>query len=192
MQRSLLRRLAAITLLMAVGLWGAPALSKGPKDNAELHAATRDLARLIGDSLESLLPDPLPAPLYVRWKPVDGWSSDEGALVYFSLEGRGGSNGYSLYVAYFQKLDELQQAGPGRKGKAHTFRLIDFAQIGGRMWRSIEWEKARVAGSAVTIPTVPWLESDPGCCPTGTGAIRIQLDKPGRLRVTDIPVKPVQ
>lgn len=188
-----IRFLAAAFILTTV-LWGAaPALSKGPKDDAELTALTRSLFSLISDPLEVEVV--ISAPLYVRWTPIDPYSSNEGALMFFSLEGRGGGNGHTLYAAYFQKLsmqNYIEEELREKKGEWNTFRFVDFVRIGGRGWRGVEWEQAKLTGKSAVIPTTPWVQDDPGCCPSGTGTIRIQLDKSGRLQVTDIPVRPAQ
>lgn len=163
------------------------ASAQTPKDDAELHAATRQLATTIRDAFEEIYL--LPAPLYVEWPDKAGRPRQKGALVLFSLEGRNGGNSYSFYIAHYQHrpLDEV--ARDTIKREWMNYRLTDFAQVGGKFWQSLTWDSAATTDDGIVVPTQPWLRNDAGCCPTGRGAIRLDIDHNGRLSVTDVPVQ---
>ena len=41
----------------------------------------------------------------------------------------------------------------------------------------------------VKIEMQDWRRGDAGCCPTGKGGIQLDIDRRGRLAVTEIPLK---
>jgi len=178
-------RVALIALALLASAFDSSARAQTPKDDAELHAATRQLAGTIGDAFEELYL--LSAPLHVDWPDKAGGSREKGVLVLFSLEGRNGGNSYSFYIAHYQNrpLDEVARGSLKREWK--NYRLTDFVQGGGKFWRSLDWDDAKATENGVVIPTQYWQRGDAGCCPTGRGAIRLDVDRHGRLGTTDIP-----
>ena len=180
-----MQRVVLIALMLLMAGFSLPASAQSMKDDAELHAATRQLAVTIGDAFEVL--HLLPAPLYVDWPDKAGRPRDKGALVLFSLEGRNGGNSHSLYIAHYQRRPLDEAARGDLKREWMNYRLTDFVQVGGKFWRSLTWEVAQATPKGFVIPTQYWQRGDAGCCPTGKGAIRLDIDRRGRLRVTDIP-----
>lgn len=178
-----MRRLILPVLLGLCLGWPVPAAAQAAqtnKDNAELRAMTRQLAAIIRDSFETIYL--LSTPLHVDWPARDGRERDSGALVFFSLEGRAGSNGSMVYMAYFQS-DRLETDPEDLKRPWKNYRLADFIRIADH---APEWDQAQVTAEGVVIPTKTWRETDPHCCPTGKGAIRVDVDALGRMTVTDI------
>ena len=176
-----MRRLILTVLLSACLGWPLQAATKTSKDDANLLAQTRQLAAAMRDSFEDInLHSP---PLHVDWPAKNGRERGSGAFVFFSLEGRGGSNASMIYAAYFQ-YDPFDGDPEDLKRPWKNYRLTDFIQI---VDHAPEWRRAQVTADGVVIPTKTWRENDPHCCPTGEGAIRIDIDPYGRMTVVNIP-----
>jgi hypothetical protein len=104
---------------------------KAPK---ALMAQVQRLAELLRDAHATYYAD---FTLAQRVRPRGG---DELALVVFSIEGFGGGNGHTQYLAAFT---------PNRReqGEEH-FTLIDVIPIGGKGWRAIPALEAKVTRAA--------------------------------------------
>jgi hypothetical protein len=179
-----MRQAALIVLVLLAAGVGLPGQAQTATDDAELHATTRQLAATISDAFESLYL--LPAPLYVDWPARDDRPHSRGALVLFSLEGRNGGNSYSFYIAHFEHRALDEAARGDLKRDWMNYRLTDFIQVGEKFWRTLSWESARLTAEGVVIATQPWQRGDAGCCPTGKGAIRLDIDRRGRLSIVDL------
>jgi len=62
----------------------------------ELRKATAEVGRLVQDGFESLN---VGSVIFVTFGAADRWASEKGALIPFSMEGRGVSNYFAEYIA---------------------------------------------------------------------------------------------
>ena len=84
------------------------------------------------------------------------------AAVLFSIEGFAETNDHNEYLAFFSGV------APAHEGKAppKRFQLLAFTQIGGRSWRSFEYESAALGESRVTVSGKAYGDDDAACCPS--------------------------
>jgi hypothetical protein len=176
------RVLVAVGLAVALTLpaWGAP-------QDKELEKGTKALAGLVADSLAEVT---IGKPIHVSFRPLEPGSTPKGALVPFFVSGRHATNDAAEYVAYFHEMPEADQyeldlLKTGKLPLKH-FMLVDFREVGGRMWQSVDWSTAKSVGHTLVVKTATWKESDSACCPTGEGAIEISLDDDIRMRVKEV------
>jgi hypothetical protein len=128
----MLRTLLIILFLLSGSITAsaAPTQSKAPK---QLLAQVQRLAELLRDSHAVLYPE---ATLVQVAKKADG---EELGLVIFTVEGWGGGNMHTQYIAAFT-------TDTNEKGQKH-FMLIDVIPIGGKGWRGIQSLNARISQS---------------------------------------------
>ncbi len=90
-------------------------------------------------------------------------------VVFFTLEGFGGGNNYTFYIAAFQLL--------AWTGKPDRYQLLGVDQIGGNGWRSIDADHPRISGECVTLATEDYVPGDPMSHPTvgGTATYCLRL-----------------
>ena len=125
----MIRNLLAILICLAnASAFSAPAPVKAPKS---LVAQVTRLTELLRDSYAVGYPD---ATMVQIIKRKDG---DVLALTVFTVEGFGGGNNHTQYLAVFSSDDSVS-------GEAH-FMLMDVIPIGGKGWRGVESLKARVS-----------------------------------------------
>jgi hypothetical protein len=178
-----------------VALLPSPGRADPTSDGRELRAATLELAHLVADNFaEHVLADPANAsaigePIPFVWG--DASHPDDlrdGVLVPFTIIPVLSSYD-AEYVAAFRRLSPSALAAGSAAGLATDkhFVLTDFAKVGGKMWRVVDWPKAAIQAHGVTVPTAPWRPQDPGCCATGKAALRITIDERGRLQFDDLP-----
>jgi hypothetical protein len=173
-------------VLVAVGLTVALSLPTwaGTSQDKELEAGTKALAGLVADRLAEVV---IGEAIHVTFGPLDPGSTTSGALVPFFVSGQHATNDSAEYVAYFHEMPEADEYErnllKSRKLAAKHYMLVDFQQVGGRMWQAVDWSSAKAAGAKLVVKTATWKNSDPACCPTGEGAIEITLGDDLRLKV---------
>ena len=125
----MIHRLLFLVLCVVTGslVSAAPASIKAPKP---LLAQVQRLTELLRDSYAVGYPDATMVQL------VRGREGEELALVVFTVEGFGGGNNHTQYLAAFTpETDE--------KGKQH-FSLIDVMPVAGKGWRGVMNLNAKV------------------------------------------------
>ena len=117
-------RRAGIVLLLAFCLGGhLRAAAQTATDNADLQAATRQLAGTVSDPFEQASVSP---PLHVDWPARADRPARAGALVPFRLEGRYGGNSYFFYIAHFERRGFEEIGRDGQRREWHRYFLTDF------------------------------------------------------------------
>ncbi|ABE47073.1 hypothetical protein [Polaromonas sp. JS666] len=116
-------------LLMALALALHPAHAAAPPAPKALIEQVERLTQLLKDSHAVGYP---PATMvqnvkFTRYR--------EGAIVVFNIEGFGGGNNHSQYLALFE-VDSDDKTNP-------YYTLLDFVHIGGKGWRGVEELNAR-------------------------------------------------
>jgi len=89
-------------------------------------------------------------------------SDREDAIALFSIEGFYGGNGHAEYLVFFQSVEQNQV--PNQKPR--PFRLVAVTQIGGRSWRSFDWENIKFGPGFVTLNGEKYGPDDAACCPS--------------------------
>ena len=95
----------------------------------------------------------------VRFGHLFGNESND-AVAFFSIEGFGGSNYHAEYLAIFESVPNERANGK----RTHPYRLVAVSKIGGRGWRTFDWESSALKSESVTVSGKQWLDNDPGCC----------------------------
>lgn len=130
-----IRRLFAAAAVCLMASAAAPAAPvKAAKPPKALMTQVQRLAELLRDAQATYYAD------FTMVQRVPPQGGDELALVVFSIEGFGGGNGHTQYLAAFTPSRAEQ-------GEAH-FTLIDVIPIGGKGWRGIPTLDARVTRAA--------------------------------------------
>jgi len=144
-----------MSVLLACAAASAAEPSKA--ERRELERALAQLVTLLSDGYAQAYPD-YRALRVGHLFPHDALD----AVALFSIEGFAGTNDHNEYLAYFSGV------APVREGKAppKRFQLLAFAQIGGRAWRSFEYESATLGASSVTVAGKAYGENDASCCPS--------------------------
>ena len=134
------------------------ACSAGASDVAAPAPVRRAPVDAAVTALVSQLVDPQ-ASEYRAARRVHSMPGHEGvALAFFTVEGFGGGNNDTFYLAAFQR-----QAGTGA---SRRYRLLGVDQIGGGGWRFVDTDRIDVAGDCVTLDTKGFAAGDPMSHPT--------------------------
>lgn|GEM_PF-4566297 len=145
---------------------------------AQLISRVDNLLALISDRFEV---DTQREYLPVNVAPRDRWMDESGYLVFLTIEGRGGSNTFRQWAAWFAlTTDEIADL-QGERPKQQYF-LVDVVEVGGKFERAFEFSEAVQKGVVVEIPFSLWTPQDPGCCPTGKGIGHLKFQQ-GQLFV---------
>ena len=144
-----------LSLLLACGF--AVAAEPSPAERHELEGELARLVSLLSDGYAKAYPE-YRAISVGHLFPHEG----NGAAVLFSIEGYAGTNDHNEYLAYFSGVAPVHAGKPPPK----RFQLLAFSQIGGRSWRSYDYETLALGASAVTIRGNAYGEADPACCPS--------------------------
>jgi hypothetical protein len=160
---------AALCLLACTLAAAAPPSSSAPK---ALLAQVQRLAELLRDSQAVYYPG---ATLLQRVRLPDGEAL---VLAVFTVEGFGGGNGHTQYLAAFT---------PDRDGQGpEHFMLIDVMPIGGKGWRGVSKLDARVSRlpeggeTRISFDALEVADGDAPNFPTHKATVQIVL-KAGRL-----------
>lgn len=168
-------KLIGFLLLLFTSSFSALAENSEPK---ELIADANKLSSLLSDRFET---ETQRKYLKVEFEPRDRWAAESSYLVFISFEGRGGSNNFTQWVALFSSTSGDLPALESERSK-NKYYLVAISEIGGKMWRGMEINKAAQKGAVVEIPFMFWKDGDPGCCPSGEGSGRIRFQD-GKLFV---------
>jgi hypothetical protein len=122
----------ALCLVLSMPALAAPVKAAPPPK--ALMAQVQRLAELLRDAQATYYAD------FTMVQRVPPQGGDELVLVVFSIEGFGGGNGHTQYLAAFTPSRAEQ-------GEAH-YTLVDVIPIGGKGWRGIEKLDARVTRAA--------------------------------------------
>ena len=93
------------------------------------------------------------------------------AVALFSVEGFGGGNLHEEYLAVFAPVESADIDGH----KTQPYRLLAVQKIGGRGWRTFDWDGARFAPGSVHLIGKQWKAADPGCCPSAPVAVTFRI-----------------
>jgi hypothetical protein len=106
-----------------------------------------------------------------RIHPMPGKEGVE--LAFFTIEGFGGGNNYTFYLAAFESA--------GGNAASGRYQLLGMEQIGGNAWRFVDIERFRTDAECITLDTKNYAPGDPMSHPTiaGTASYCLQL-YPGR------------
>lgn len=98
----------------------------------------------------------------------------EAAVSLFSVEGFQGGNLHAEYLAIFEPVEATEIEGKRTK----PYRLLAVRKIGGRGWRTFDWESIQIAHGAVVLKGQKWKAEDAGCCPSApiTAIFRLRGD----------------
>ena len=102
----------------------------------------------------------------------------QSVIVFFTIEGQGGGgNLYMHYLAVFSCLNY------GVDHRGYRPSLVDYRTIGGKLWREIQTETAKIRGKGQTliieVDTLEYKKNDPATDPT--------LRNKTRFVVTTVP-----
>jgi hypothetical protein len=95
----------------------------------------------------------------------------ESAVALFSVEGFLGGNLHEEYLAVFEPVEAADIDGH----KTNPYRLLAVQKIGGRGWRTFDWDTAQFARGSVRLKGQSWKAQDPGCCPSAPISVTFKL-----------------
>lgn len=134
------------------GLWLVLALAGsargGEPDLTTLHENVDTLATLLGDGIAK----EFRAARHVLFTIVeDGYVPTRHAdlaMVFFTLGGIGGSNGYSTFLAVFRQVD----SAPNPNRTPRPWRLVAVTRAAGKGFRDLRLDEAFIRGATVEVP----------------------------------------
>lgn len=101
-------------------------------------------------------------------------------LVFFTVEGFTGGNNYTFYLAVFEPSWKPEQSKEGKPLHSVSitpkYRLVGYSSVGGKGWRSVDFEKITVEKKQITLQTKEYASNDPMCCPSKTGTARYRIE----------------
>lgn len=163
-----------ILILILVMSCCSPALGKTPVPH-ELMASANGFSAVISDGFEVEVQRKY---MKVHIGAKDQWDAKSSYLVFISFEGRGGSNTFIQWAGLFSSTSKeifSEEYIAMNTHKFNKFYLIDFIEIGRKMWRVLDVDEAVEKTAVIKIPYTFWAPNDPGCCPSGKGFIHIQF-----------------
>ena len=98
-------------------------------------------------------------------------SDGDAAVALFSVEGFQGGNLHEEYLAVFEPVEAADIDGK----KTNPYRLLVVRKIGGRGWRTFDWDTAQFARGSVRLKGKQWKAQDPGCCPSAPIAVTFRV-----------------
>ena len=98
----------------------------------------------------------------------------DAAVALFSVEGFEGGNLHEEYLAVFEPVEGAEIDGR----KTNPYRLLAAQKIGGRGWRTFDWDTVQIARGSIVLKGKKWTAADPGCCPSAaiTATFRVRDD----------------
>jgi hypothetical protein len=165
--RGNLRLIQCIAIvLLFVGSTPASAAEK------KVHIATDSLVRLLVDS---------DAVEYRKARRIhyDKNNADM-AAVFFTIENFNRGNNYTFYLAVFEaswKSDpEKEDTQQRNSANISKYRLVGYSPIGGKGWRSIDFNKVTIEKRQITLQTKEYVGDDPMCCPSKIGTVVYRIE----------------
>lgn len=111
--------------------------------------------------------------------------------VFFTMEGFGGGNSYQFYLALLAPAYPLEDASlespPTTKKVPVKYRLVSNAQVGGKGWRHIDFEKIMRTQNGVVIQAQEYAPNDPTCCPSKAVKVEYILEHGSLIEVRPTP-----
>lgn len=100
------------------------------------------------------------------------------AAALFSIEGFGGGNMHFEYLAVFDFVepDGIVEPDELASQRAKRLRLVAVSTVGGKMWRTLDYESMRIDGEQLVVPGKSWMPGDPGCCASDPISLTFRLD----------------
>lgn len=98
-------------------------------------------------------------------------SNGDVAVALFSVEGFLGGNLHEEYLAVFEPVEAADIDGR----KTNPYRLLAVQKIGGRGWRTFDWDTVQFARGSVRLKGKQWKAQDPGCCPSAPIAVTFRI-----------------
>jgi hypothetical protein len=95
----------------------------------------------------------------------------QAAVALFGVEGFLGGNLHEEYLAVFEPVESADVDGH----KTNPYRLLAVQKIGGRGWRTFDWDTAQFARGSVRLQGKSWKATDPGCCPSAPVAVTFRV-----------------
>ncbi|TAL22475.1 MAG: hypothetical protein EPN94_11090 [Nitrospirae bacterium] len=148
-----------LTVFLFLLLFPIRAFANEKTPNDEINAKVTQLAAMMGDSYSHEYPDYRGIQI-LRNKKEDTIV----AVAVFTIEGLGGGNNYTQYMAVFSALSEASEGHPKRMS------LLDVMAVGGKGVRGIEFKNIRIeqlkGDIIITVPTAEYGPQDAMCCPS--------------------------
>jgi hypothetical protein len=154
-------------LILAAVLIG-PATAGAGQDEARgfIDGEIDRLVDLYSDGIAQAYPEYR----HVRFaKLLDGEA--QAAVALFSVEGFQGGNLHEEYLAVFEPVEAAQVDAK----KTNPYRLLAVQKIGGRGWRTFDWDSVQFSAKSIRLHGKSWAERDPGCCPSAPIAVTFRL-----------------
>jgi len=158
----------ALWLGFAVILAAPAAVSADAASASFIDREIERLAELFSDGIAVSYPE------YRHVKFARVLNADrDAAVALFSIEGFLGGNLHEEYLAVFEPVETADIEGR----KTNPYRLLAVQKIGGRGWRSFDWDTAQFDKGYVRLKGKQWKKEDPGCCPSKPIAATFRLNE---------------
>ncbi|WP_076592198.1 hypothetical protein [Herminiimonas arsenitoxidans] len=112
------------------------------------------------------------SPRLLRTVSLDDGAPDDYALVSFTLSYFDGGNEYFNYLAAFKRSNT-----PGSKTQRPRYRLIAAVPVGGKAWRSVDFNHLRYTDGRIEFDTKEYRDHEPFCCPSKPAKAVYLLDR---------------
>lgn len=172
-----------LTVLLLLLLFPILAVANETALKEEINAKVTQLAALMGDSYSQE---------YKEYRGIQILHNDKEnmgvAAVVFTIEGLGGGNNYTQFMAVFATLSEESEGHPKR------MNLLDVMAVGGKGIRSIEFKEIRMKESKrniiITVPSSEYGPKDAMCCPSIKSEAQFIIEPTVGGRLKEIAKKP--
>ncbi len=160
--------LRSLLLLVMVSLCSAGAAAEAKfQPTAALEAQVAELAGLLSDGYAQEYAE---ARSY-HAVDVQGHGAKD-VVVFFTLEGEAKTLYYGFYMAVFERVEPVDPA----PHEAERYRLAAFAQVGGKGWRNVDFDRLGYAKGRFALVTEEYAKGDANCCPSVKGAAEYALE----------------
>ena len=159
-----------LCLALAISPWSSAKSPKPTKNAQYVDYAVSALIKQFGDGLSVSYPQQR----QILWGKVFDFDSEpraDDAIAFFAIEGFGGGNDHAEYLAFFVAVS------PTPAGKTLPYRLEAVTQIGGRGWRTFDWDTAVIRPNEITVSGKQLGEKDGFCCPSVPIAVTFRVVK---------------
>lgn len=103
------------------------------------------------------------------------------ALVLFTIEGFGGGNNSTYYLAVFEP--SWKDDAENTPETIDKYRLVGYLPVGGNGWREVDFADVVFEKDQITIKTKEYASNDAMCCPSKPGTATFKLES---NRLTEI------
>jgi hypothetical protein len=129
-----------ILLSLAIAWFSTPAAA-APADRQQIDRAISVLAGQFSDGIAVGLAQYR----HIAFGRIFGGERDD-AVALFSVEGYGGTNYHAEYLAFFASVPPEKAEGR----KTRPFRLVAVIQVGGRGWRTFDYQNMMIRPQGVS------------------------------------------